>query len=137
LQDQLDDWEQWLKDKKRTWNEFWQWIRDNPTGGPIPGETAGTSTAGVGIGVKNPGGSFIKPMAAGGSVMTGGRYLVGEYGPELFSPTRSGFIIPPGTGGGGDIVIHHQTILDGRVIEETVRRQTYRYQARNGTSGYR
>lgn len=32
--------------------------------------------------------------ASGGPVWGGGRFLVGEQGPELFSPSRSGFIIP-------------------------------------------
>jgi len=36
----------------------------------------------------------IFPMAKGGPVMAGGRYLVGERGPELFTPGNSGNIIP-------------------------------------------
>lgn len=34
----------------------------------------------------------FKPKAAGGAVMAGGAYLVGEQGPELFTPTTSGNI---------------------------------------------
>lgn len=32
--------------------------------------------------------------ASGGPVWGGGRFLVGEQGPELFSPSRSGFVLP-------------------------------------------
>ena len=34
----------------------------------------------------------------GGPVMAGSSYLVGERGPELFTPGRSGFITPNGAG---------------------------------------
>ena len=36
----------------------------------------------------------IFPKADGGPVKAGGKYVVGERGPELFSPTRSGMITP-------------------------------------------
>lgn len=39
-------------------------------------------------------GAFGGGMAEGGRVQTGTTYMVGEAGPELFSPTRSGYIIP-------------------------------------------
>lgn len=45
------------------------------------------------------------PKADGGPVSSGSTYLVGEEGPELFSPESSGTIIPNhrlSTGGGGD-----------------------------------
>jgi phage-related minor tail protein len=43
----------------------------------------------------------------GGSVMAGQGYLVGEKGPELFMPGRSGGIAPAGTFGGlGNIVVN-------------------------------
>lgn len=51
--------------------------------------------------------NFIGPMparAAGGPVMAGSPYLVGEEGPELFVPGRSGSIVPNGGGGGGPTV---------------------------------
>jgi hypothetical protein len=37
--------------------------------------------------------------ASGGPVMGGGTYLVGERGPELFTPGSSGMITPNGAGG--------------------------------------
>ena len=46
------------------------------------------------------------PRALGGPVMAGGRYLVGERGPELFVPNRAGSIIPNNELGGmwGDLL---------------------------------
>ena len=57
---------------------------------------------GTGIPAKLPAGSFnITPKAKGGSVNRGSSYLVGERGPELFMPSRSGTIIPNSNIGGG------------------------------------
>ncbi|CAB4136005.1 hypothetical protein UFOVP295_20, partial [uncultured Caudovirales phage] len=39
--------------------------------------------------------------ASGGPVMAGGSYIVGERGPELFTPNASGNITPNGGFGGG------------------------------------
>jgi TP901 family phage tail tape measure protein len=58
----------------------------------------------------------IKHRASGGSVDHGQPYLVGEHGPELFLPSRGGYIMPAGqtaaamagTGAGGPVI--HQTI---------------------------
>ena len=44
------------------------------------------------------------PKANGGSVMSSGSYLVGEKGPELFTPGRSGSIAPNGSLGGSTSV---------------------------------
>ena len=49
----------------------------------------------------------IPQRANGGSVMAGQGYLVGEKGPELFMPGRSGAIAPTGTFGGlGNIIVN-------------------------------
>ena len=48
---------------------------------------------------------FFGARAAGGAVTRGGSYLVGERGPELFTPAASGAITP--TGGGGVQVHFH------------------------------
>ena len=49
----------------------------------------------------------IRQRANGGSVMAGQGYLVGERGPELFMPGRSGGIAPTGSfGGAGNIVVN-------------------------------
>ena len=58
---------------------------------------------GTGIPAKLPAGSFnITPKARGGSVRAGGSYLVGERGPELFTPKSSGMITANKKLGGGD-----------------------------------
>ena len=44
--------------------------------------------------------------ANGGSVMAGQSYVVGERGPELFTPGRSGSIAPNGAIGGANIVVN-------------------------------
>jgi len=50
---------------------------------------------------------FGGARAAGGPVTSGTSYLVGEKGPELFTPNRSGQIVPNGAlGGGGGAVIN-------------------------------
>jgi tape measure domain-containing protein len=59
-------------------------------GGPV-----GFSTAGLGF------------RANGGSVRAGQPYIVGERGPELFMPGRSGGIAPAGSfGGGANVVVN-------------------------------
>lgn len=64
----------------------------------------GPKTGGLAPGVKFNPLSFAMPnllaRAGGGSVMAGQGYLVGEKGPELFMPGRSGAIAPTGTFGG-------------------------------------
>lgn len=47
-----------------------------------------------------PSGSFAGRRALGGPVMAGGSYLVGENGPEIFTPGSSGSITPNGAIGG-------------------------------------
>jgi hypothetical protein len=49
-------------------------------------------------------GGFNGPRAAGGSVMGGGAYLVGERGPEMFVPRMSGTIVPTHRLGGGSTI---------------------------------
>src|SRR5690606_37283375 len=74
----------------------------------------------------------VEMRAAGGPVTAGRAYVVGEEGPELFMPDRSGTIIPQSalaSGGRQQPVIIHNTItLDGRVVGK----QTLRYLADQG-----
>jgi len=50
---------------------------------------------------------FRGARAAGGPVMSGGTYLVGERGPELFTPGTSGSITPNNAlGGGANITVN-------------------------------
>lgn len=54
--------------------------------------------------------------AAGGPVMTGGRYLVGERGPEMFVPSLNGVIIPNHMLGGGQSTVNvyvNQSVYTG------------------------
>jgi tape measure domain-containing protein len=62
--------------------------------------------SGTGTGGGLLGGLFKpSPRAMGGSVRAGQPYLVGERGPELFMPGRSGGIAPTGSFGGGVNVV--------------------------------
>jgi len=45
-------------------------------------------------------------MAKGGTVTGGRSYMVGEKGPELFTPGRSGSIAPSGSFGGANVVVN-------------------------------
>jgi len=49
--------------------------------------------------------TVFEPKAAGGPVKKNGNYLVGERGPELFSPSSSGMITPNHALGGGTSVV--------------------------------
>ena len=66
--------------------------------------------------------------ANGGSVMGGGTYLVGERGPELFTPGSSGSITPNGAMGGNTITVN----VNGGDPQEVVN-ALRRYMQFNGT----
>ena len=51
-------------------------------------------------------GAGFAPRAAGGPVVGGSTYLVGERGPELFTPSSSGNITPNGAIGGANITVN-------------------------------
>ena len=65
----------------------------------------------------------VVTRATGGSVSSGSPYLVGENGPELFMPNRSGSIAPNGTfdSSSGQTVIVNQTINVSTGVQQTVR----------------
>ena len=53
------------------------------------------------------GGVFGGGKASGGNVAGGTTYLVGEQGPELFTPSAAGYIVPNnkmGSSGGGSVI---------------------------------
>lgn len=56
--------------------------------------------------------------ADGGPVTRGGTFLVGERGPELFTPSTSGTIIPNERLGGGSTVVHVVNHISGVINEE-------------------
>jgi hypothetical protein len=59
-----------------------------------------------------------KGRAAGGSVMGGQAYRVGEFGPEMFVPSGSGSI--RGGGGGGNTVINLNGIIDAESARRSI-----------------
>jgi phage-related minor tail protein len=59
---------------------------------------------------------FRGARAAGGPVAPGGSYLVGERGPELFTPSSSGNITPNGAIGGNTINITVQGADPNEVV---------------------
>jgi TP901 family phage tail tape measure protein len=75
------------------------------------------------------GGGVDGARAKGGPISRGGRYLVGEEGPELITASRSGYVNPAGSGGGrnmtvnfGGIVVHAQS-SDPAAVAREVRRE--------------
>ena len=92
-------------------------------GGGIFGSIFGNIFSGGGSGK-----SIDGALASGGPVRTGGTYLVGEEGPELFTPNQSGHIVPNGTpinlgaggGGGGPFVVNANLIVQGHVTDDFV-----------------
>ena len=70
-------------------------------GGKSITTAAGTNIGKVGFMPSNP--AFRGGKARGGSVMSGNSFLVGERGPELFMPARSGTIIPNSNIGGKSV----------------------------------
>jgi hypothetical protein len=62
-----------------------------------------------------------KARAAGGSVMGGGAYRVGEFGPELFVPSGSGSI-RPNAGGSGTTIINLNGIVDAESARRSIER---------------
>jgi hypothetical protein len=78
-------------------------------GGPGGGGGLGGLLSLFGIGGAGGGSGLSGTRAEGGPVMPGGRYLVGERGPELFMPRIPGVIVPRGggdNGGGGGFQVH-------------------------------
>ena len=75
------------------------------TGGASITTASGTNIGAAGFMPSNP--AFRGAMAAGGPVRRGSSYLVGERGPEMFSPGVSGMITPNhALGGSTNIVVN-------------------------------
>ena len=67
------------------------------------------------------GGLFGGAKAAGGAVSSGTTYLVGERGPELFTPSSSGSIIPNNKLGGGSNTVININVSGALDSEGTAR----------------
>lgn len=69
---------------------------------------------------------FTNPFGAkayGGTVSAGKPYLVGERGPEIVVPAKSGGVIPNNQIGGGGTVVVNQTINVSTGVQQTVRNE--------------
>lgn len=64
--------------------------------------SAGVGNTNFGLGI----GSIAGHRAAGGSVLAGRAYMVGEMGPEPFIPATNGTILPNGMKGGDTIIVN-------------------------------
>jgi hypothetical protein len=95
----------------------------------------GSKKGGVSTSIFNPfgtnfagAGALTGARAAGGPVSMGGSYLVGERGPEIFTPNIGGRIAS--SGGGGGTVINLNGIVDAesarRSIEQLIQRSARR-----------
>ena len=87
--------------------------------------------AGISTGSNNTNGRFRGPRALGGPVAPGGSYLVGERGPELFTPSSSGNITPNGAMGGINITVNAGMGTDGSAVGQAIVKEINRY-ARTG-----
>ena len=63
-------------------------------------------------------GGSNRGRASGGPVMAGQSYLVGERGPEIFSPNQSGTIIPNGKRGGVSVTINNPSVRNDGDIKK-------------------
>ena len=86
---------------------------------------AASTAASLGTGLKVPASFLNLPgLASGGDAYSNQAYLVGENGPEIFSPKNSGTVIPnnqlSGLGGSRPIVInnHFSAGTDLRTIDQ-------------------
>lgn len=121
-------------------------IGTGDTGAPKPGQTVGGPDriwGGTGGGAVVDG-VFIPPginwgalgrRAAGGPVVGGSPYMVGELGPELFVPRSSGTVVPNDSlgMGGSTYNISVNARGDGADIGRQVVKAIQEYERRNGT----
>jgi len=70
--------------------------------------------------------------ALGGPVTKGKRYLVGEYGPELFTPMGGGTITPNSRLNGGGVTIIMNGIVDGESARRSIERVLQQSSIRTG-----
>ena len=75
--------------------------------------------------------STLPRRAMGGPVAQGGSYLVGERGPELFTPGTSGNITPNSAMGGINITVNAGMGTDGSAVGQAIVKEINRY-ARTG-----
>ena len=111
----------WIIDKAKS---LWNWLDKIVSVATDAADALSTIGGGVlsGIGSILP---FGGGRAVGGPVMRGSSYLVGERGPELFTPSMSGTIVPNhalASSGGGSVTLAPQiTIVESSNPRETAR----------------
>ena len=76
--------------------------------GQVQNSFAGGGSLGTGLG-NLLGPIFSGFRQSGGSVGAGRAVVVGEKGPEIFQPGRSGTVVPTGALGGTDVVVNNFT----------------------------
>lgn len=106
-------------------------------GGPAAGTDAGSAALAAFLATPGAGLNFapgnIFGLASGGPVRAGGSYIVGEAGPELFTPSRSGSITPNGAMGGNTYSITVQAgVGDPRAIGQQVVEYIKKFEKANG-----
>lgn len=100
-------------------NELMAYVQSIP--GRISGAFSGIRVPGIGGG--GGGAPVAGARASGGSVMRGSSYLVGERGPEIFTPGQSGRIAANGSwgGGGGGVQVTNTFNISGSDPEAIAR----------------
>jgi hypothetical protein len=89
--------------------------------GPLADSIMGAFTGGSDGGLLAGIGKFLGFRAGGGPVDAGGSYIVGENGPELFTPNVAGNITPNNKIGGGQQIIVAPVIHVSTGVQATVR----------------
>jgi hypothetical protein len=96
----------------------------------------GGAISGFGRGIKNGltglGSGLAGVRALGGTVSKGGSYLVGEHGPELFTPMGGGTITPNGRLNGGNVTIIMNGVIDGESARRSIERVLQQSSVRTG-----
>ena len=82
--------------------------------------TGGGGPAAKASAVGSAGAAIAGHKAAGGPVSGGSTYLVGERGPELFTPSGSGSITPNNALGGGNQPINVTLQIDGDTLAQVM-----------------
>jgi hypothetical protein len=105
----------WVRDFFRGLEEVGRWLEQNANIGAFLAGEHGTVT------MLTTSGTTIETKASGGPVFGGRRYLVGERGPELFTPGSSGSVTPNG-GFGGLTLTAGAIVVNGSGDPEAVAR---------------
>ena len=104
-------------------------------GGPMPAAPVGGSSRAPAVPFVDASGvtRLLTPRAHGGPVSSGRSYMVGEVGPELFTPSRSGSITPNNAMGGNTYQITVTAgVGDPRAIGQQVVEYIKKFEKANG-----